>query len=185
MPTDPPVRTDAPEHADPRIRRTREHVLNVTRELLMERKSALTLSLVAERARVSRQTLYKHWATIENVIADTVVVSRTRSQSDYEGLEVKARAELFFREIVETLNPAMASASATIIAALHYDRNAGYAFRRIDTGLFEAFTEAVGPVSHDQYIELCSPVVMTVLALGTVSDQMIASLGDRAAQLIR
>jgi AcrR family transcriptional regulator len=44
------------------VERTRRHVLAVARELLPEVGPAgLTYSLLAERAGVTRQTLYRHW----------------------------------------------------------------------------------------------------------------------------
>ena len=185
MATDPPVREPASESVDPRIRRTREHVLSTTRQLLDERQGALTLSIVAERAMVARQTLYKHWGTIENLIADTIVVTRTRDLSEYAGLDARARAELFLTEVTEVVDPTVGSAAAAMIAALHYDRNAGKAFAKVDRALFEAFVTSVGPVSHDQFIEIVGPALMMLLPRGEVSPQMISSLAERAAQFIR
>lgn len=178
-PTPQPVRGST----DPRIVRTREHVLKTTRELLVAREP-LTFSLLAERARVSRQTLYTHWGTIENVIAETIVVGRTKSHSEYEGLPARQRADLFLREIVETLDPAMATATAAILAALHHDDDASDAFDRINYGLYEAFLESVGEVTHDQFVEIVSPVLMKLLPRGSVSDEMIASLAERAEQFL-
>ena len=55
-----PYRT--PDAANPRVRRTRERILAAARELLSEVGPAgLTYSLLAERAGVTRQTLYRHW----------------------------------------------------------------------------------------------------------------------------
>jgi AcrR family transcriptional regulator len=55
-----PYRT--PDAANPRVRRTRERILAAARELLAEVGPAgLTYSLLAERAGVTRQTLYRHW----------------------------------------------------------------------------------------------------------------------------
>lgn len=169
---------------DPRVRRTREHILGVTRELLVERKGALTFSQVAERALVARQTLYTHWGTIENLIADTIVLSRTRTPDQYAGLDARSRAELFLTEMTEVVDPAVASATASMIAALHYDKNAGTAFAKVANGLFEAFTADVGEVSHDQFIEIVGPILMMMLPGAQVSRQMILSLAERAAQFI-
>jgi len=55
-----PYRT--PDAANPRVRRTRERILAAARELLAEVGPAgLTYSVLAERAGVTRQTLYRHW----------------------------------------------------------------------------------------------------------------------------
>jgi AcrR family transcriptional regulator len=55
-----PYRT--PDAANPRVQRTRERILAAARELLSEVGPAgLTYSLLADRAGVTRQTLYRHW----------------------------------------------------------------------------------------------------------------------------
>ena len=55
-----PYRT--PDAANPRVRRTRMRILAAARELLSEVGPAgLTYSVLAERAGVTRQTLYRHW----------------------------------------------------------------------------------------------------------------------------
>jgi AcrR family transcriptional regulator len=184
MATDSVVPGTAAESIDPRVKRTREHVLRVTRELLNERQGALTLSLVAERAMVARQTLYTHWGTIENLIADSVVLTRTRTPEEYAGLDVRSRAELFLTELVEVVDEPVAAAVSSMMAALHYDTNAAKAFYTVDQALFAAFLSDVGPVSHDQFVEIVAPVLMRILPRGPVSRQMIISLAERAAQFI-
>lgn len=170
---------------DPRVLRTREHIIGVTRELLIEYRGAISFSLVAERGQVARQTLYTHWGTIEALIADTIVLSRTRTSSDYVGLDASDRAELFFTEFMETMKPGIVIAAATIVAALHYDKNAGRAYVRLESALFEIFLECVGPISHDQFIELASPIVFTTISGGVPSPQLLASLAERATQFLR
>ena len=52
----------APDAGNPRVRRTRDRVLAAARELLAETGPAgLSYSVLAERAGVTRQTLYRHW----------------------------------------------------------------------------------------------------------------------------
>jgi len=52
----------APDTDNPRVRRTRDRILAAARDLLSEAGPAgLTYSLLAERAGVTRQTLYRHW----------------------------------------------------------------------------------------------------------------------------
>jgi AcrR family transcriptional regulator len=54
----------APDAGNPRVRRTRDRILAAARNLLSEAGPAgLTYSLLAERAGVTRQTLYRHWPT--------------------------------------------------------------------------------------------------------------------------
>ena len=56
--------------ADPRITRTKEHVLTVVHELLQQPGAEITFSTIALAAKVSRRTLYTHWGTVEAVVAD-------------------------------------------------------------------------------------------------------------------
>ena len=55
---------------DPRILRTRVHILEVLRELLARPGEEITFTTLALRARVSRRTLYTHWGTVEAAVAD-------------------------------------------------------------------------------------------------------------------
>ncbi|WP_229899233.1 TetR/AcrR family transcriptional regulator, partial [Streptomyces capoamus] len=58
-----------PDPSNPRVRRTRDRVLVVARELLADvGPTALTYSLLAERGKVTRQTLYRHWPTREALL---------------------------------------------------------------------------------------------------------------------
>lgn len=184
MPSDSRQAHAEPAYMDPRVQRTREHIINVTRDLLIEQRGRLSFSQVAERAHVARQTLYTHWGSIEALIADTIVLSRTHTTSDYVGLDAHARAELFFTEFMETMQPGIILATAAIVSALHYDKNAGRAYVRLESALFGVFTECVGPISHDQFIELASPIVFTTISGGIPSPQLLASLTERATQFL-
>ncbi|HEX2096024.1 MAG TPA: TetR/AcrR family transcriptional regulator [Solirubrobacterales bacterium] len=57
--------SDPRRYGDPK---TRQRILDVTRELLVERGSALRLQEVANRARVSRQGLYLHFGDRQHLI---------------------------------------------------------------------------------------------------------------------
>ncbi|MGV8911483.1 MAG: TetR/AcrR family transcriptional regulator [Rhodoglobus sp.] len=183
-PSDRNSPSPASAHVDPRIQRTREHVLRVTRDLLEERKGPLTLSALADRAKVTRQTLYTHWGTIDNVVADTIVLARPRNRSHYEALDSRSRAELFLNELVDTLDPAMSGAIASIIGALQYDEAAGSSFGKVDDDLFTEFIAVVGPITHDQFVELTGPIVISIIAGGTASRELVLSLAERAAQFL-
>src|SRR5580698_11636140 len=67
-----PYRT--PDAANPRVRRTRDRILAAARELLAETGPAgLTYSLLAERAGVTRQTLYRHWPSRSGLLVDLIL----------------------------------------------------------------------------------------------------------------
>jgi hypothetical protein len=63
-----------PTPGHPRVERTRSHILTVARELLPEvGPVGLTYSLLADRAEVTRQTLYRHWPTRAALLVDLVL----------------------------------------------------------------------------------------------------------------
>ena len=176
--SEPPVRTD------PRIRRTRLHVLEIAREMLNEHSEALTFTAVAERAFVARQTLYKHWGSIENLIAETIVVARVGKDTDYEGLDAKQRTTMFLERTTQQIDAGMASAIAAIIAAASYEPDSRRALGKLDASLFEMFSSSVGTVTHDQFIELVAPVMYLIISGGPVSPGLISSLAERSSQLL-
>ncbi|MEO9220988.1 MAG: helix-turn-helix domain-containing protein, partial [Mycobacteriaceae bacterium] len=66
------TKVDAAGHAG--VRRTKARVLTAARELLPETGAAgLTYSLLAQRAGVTRQTLYRHWPSREQLLAELVL----------------------------------------------------------------------------------------------------------------
>ncbi|MCU1412927.1 MAG: transcriptional regulator [Microbacteriaceae bacterium] len=183
LPTDASV-TEPAVRTDPRIRRTRLHVLDVAREMLNEHSEALTFTAVAERAFVARQTLYKHWGSIENLIAETVVVARVGNDTDYEGLTTQQKTLMFLERLGEQIDAGMASAIAAIIAAASYEPDSRRALGKLDTSLFDMFRSSVGPVTHDQFIEIVAPVMYLIVSGGEVTPGLVASIADRSAQLL-
>ena len=64
----------APDTENPRVRRTRDRMLAAARELLAETGPAgLTYSVLAERAGVTRQTLYRHWPAKSGLLVDLIL----------------------------------------------------------------------------------------------------------------
>src|SRR5271169_3507010 len=67
-----PYRT--PDAGNPRVQRTRNRILAAARELLAEAGPAgLTYSVLAERAGVTRQTLYRHWPARAGLLTDLIL----------------------------------------------------------------------------------------------------------------
>ncbi|MES2169980.1 MAG: helix-turn-helix domain-containing protein [Actinomycetota bacterium] len=168
---------------DPRVRRTRRQVLAVTRELLNEHRGILTFSQVADRAGVARQTLYKHWGTIESLIVDTIVIGRIGTYDDYDGLNIEQRAQLFFGRLVLEVDQGMAAAAAAIISVKGYEQDARDAYERLDRNFYEMFRALVAPVDHDQFIQLVTPILYLVMASSPVNAALLDSLAERTVML--
>src|ERR1700733_11034029 len=63
-----------PDPGNPRVQSTRDRILAAARELLAETGPAgLTYSLLAERAGVTRQTLYRHWPARSGLLVDLIL----------------------------------------------------------------------------------------------------------------
>src|SRR6202046_5852491 len=70
-----------PHPATPRVQRPRHRILAVARDLLPEvGPTGLSYSLLAERAGVTRQTLYRHWPTRAALLVDLIL---TGPEADY------------------------------------------------------------------------------------------------------
>lgn len=60
-------------HVDPRVVRSRAKVLDAARELLLDGGvGALTIEAVVQRSGVARSTIYRHWPTRTDVLADAI-----------------------------------------------------------------------------------------------------------------
>ena len=68
--------------SDPRIARTKEHVLGVLRELMSRTGEEITLSSLAAEARVSRRTIYTHWGTVECAVAEAMFGETESAESN-------------------------------------------------------------------------------------------------------
>jgi AcrR family transcriptional regulator len=65
---------DRPISTDPRVERTRALVLHHARELLSEYGyGGFTYAALSARARVTRQTIYRHWPTREVLLRDMLL----------------------------------------------------------------------------------------------------------------
>jgi AcrR family transcriptional regulator len=59
------------DEIDPRIERSRDHVLTATIDLLREvGYGALTIEAIAARSGVAKSTIYRHWSTKATIVAD-------------------------------------------------------------------------------------------------------------------
>jgi AcrR family transcriptional regulator len=62
-----------PNETDPRFTRSREAILNAARELLLESgPTAVTHAQVADRAKVGRATVYRHWPQAEPLLLEAM-----------------------------------------------------------------------------------------------------------------
>lgn len=162
--------------ADPRIERTRLHVLTVTRKMLSERTGEpLTFSRLAEEAQVSRRTLYTHWGTVERVIGEAIAMHSREFEFDSTGM---APREILRRLLVdkrERLNdPVSHLALTSLVAQASSDNKAAEVLAAMNTDRLEVYSELLGTLTHNKFSQIVGPLYFTSIVLGEdITDELI------------
>lgn len=161
-----PADRDAEADEDPRVARTRQHVLSTARELLAEAgPAALTHTALSARARVSRQTLYRYWPTPEDLVADLV---RRRAALPVEpGADVAAVIGAYVRSLAAAFDdPAVHGAYALLMSAAVGDRAMAGVLHEVKESRRAALNEQLAPwgceVSTDEFAMVVGPVIYLV-----------------------
>jgi len=162
---------------DPRIERTRVHVLSIARQMLVERSGdPLTFSRLAERAQVSRRTLYTHWGTIERVIAEAVAEPDASQDINPVGLTKRE----IVREILNLtrdrlVDPVTHVALTSLVSQAAIDDNAAEALALMGTARLEEHQNLLGlSITRQQYSKIVGPLYYSQLILGEqLSDEFI------------
>lgn len=165
---------------DPRVQRTRLHVLTTAREMLVERSGeALTLTRLATKAQVSRRTLYTHWGTIEAVISDAVALQQDSAELDPAGLTARERLRLYLYSVRDRLHePVTNVAIAALVNQAARDNRSTEPLTVMSEWPISKFHAFVGPISEDDYAILLGPLflsefVMRVPASPELMDTLI------------
>jgi len=178
------ITMNKPRESDPRVARTRVHVLSTAREMLGERHDGITFSTLAARAEVSRRTLYTHWGTIEGLLADTILPDQVGSASDYDGLNLSERLTLFYSRFSDAISKEVASGVAHLLWASQYDPTSMRTMARIGSAVQAIFVERVAPLTEDQYDLLIAPIIFARMTRASVSPTLISTLIQLGAQLL-
>jgi AcrR family transcriptional regulator len=167
--------------ADPRIQRTRTHVLAVARRLLSEPAStALTFTVLSVAAQVSRRTLYTHWGSIDGVISEAVSYEFVEAPAVLDGLEGAARIAGFLRLVRDRMAaPITAVAVSGLIAKAHHDPAAAEALREMSARGRQEFSTHVEPITADQYEVVIGPIFHAeYIARATMTDDQLIQLAN-------
>lgn len=118
---------------DPRARRSRAASLAAATELLVEGgPERVTHAAVAERARVGRATVYRHWPDLQTLLLDTLAAD-TRPLLTLDDSPVRDQLVTTLEQQADWLNqPVSTSIIATIIERAERDEGA----RRIREEMF-------------------------------------------------
>lgn len=157
----PSLRRPTPGH--PRVERTRGLILAVARDLLTEVGPAgLTYSLLAERAGVTRQTLYRHWPTRAALLVDVILTGPEVGYPE-PGTDPRRVATAWLTSLRAGMkDQATRTAVLTVTAQADFDPDSAEALRRISADRLAAFNLLLAPsgrqITADEYALLVGPV---------------------------
>jgi AcrR family transcriptional regulator len=167
---------------DPRVERTKLHVLEHARRLLAaEGPAAVTYSELAECARVTRQTLYRHWPTREALFVDLVIEQSMDGMPD-GGATPEQIVGKFLHALRDDMNdPAHAGPLVALIAQADFqptcDSALGHVVVNVCAALNELLASSDYSVSPDDYARLCGPVIFKrFVAREQVTDEFLDTL---------
>ena len=178
-----PYRT--PDAANPRVRRTRERILAAARELLSEVGPAgLTYSLLAERAGVTRQTLYRHWPARPALLLSLILEGADGGYPE-PGPDPVAVAAAWLASLRDGLaDRGRRMAVLGVAAQADTDPDSAQALAQLNDYGLAALNELLQPsgvaISADEYALLTGPVQARIFFERVpVSDAFIAAVVDR------
>ena len=153
-----------PTPGHPRVERTRRHVLAVARELLPEVGPAgLTYSLLAERAGVTRHTLYRHWPARAALLVDLILAGNSSGYPE-PGSDPRAVATAWLTSLRGGLGDRAArTAVLAVTAQADVDPDSAQALVRLGADRLAAFNQLLAPsglqVGAEEYAMLVGPVL--------------------------
>jgi AcrR family transcriptional regulator len=178
-----PYRT--PDAANPRVQRTRERILAAARELLSEVGPAgLTYSLLAERAGVTRQTLYRHWAARPALLLSLILEGADGGYPE-AGPDPAAVAAAWLASLRDGLaDRGRRIAVLGVAAQADTDPDSAQALAQLNDYGLTALNELLRPsgvaISADEYALLTGPVQARIFFERVpVSDAFITAVVDQ------
>ena len=152
---------------DPRVERTREHVLTCARALLAEYGAdGVTFSSVGKAARVARQTLYRHWSTREQLIADVLIAASDLGRPIQAEKTPEAHLRTFLYKVRERITaPAIESATTLLMAHATSDPGSAITLKAMIEDRMAALRTGWGPLSEDEYALIVGPCMLQLLVL--------------------
>jgi len=160
-----PYRT--PDVANPRVQRTRDRVLAAARNLLAEAGPAgLTYSALAERAGVTRQTLYRHWPARSGLLVDLILEGAGDGYPE-PGTDPAKVAAAWLASLRGGLrDQARRAAVLAVTAQADTDPDCAQALTSLTADRLAALNELLGPsgtqVAPDEYALLTGPVLARI-----------------------
>lgn len=141
----------------------------------------MTYSDLAARARVTRQTLYRHWPTREALFVDLALDGAASGMPDGSGPPEAVVADFLRGMRAGMDNPSNAAPLTALIAQADHDPTSHNALMEIVADVRAALNNVLEPsgvmLDAEQYARLCGPVLFQrFFAREPVSDQLIEQL---------
>jgi AcrR family transcriptional regulator len=175
-----PYRT--PDPGNPRVQSTRDRILAAARELLAETGPAgLTYSLLADRAGVTRQTLYRHWPARSGLLVDLILEGPDGGYPEPGADPAMVAAEWLASLRAGMRDPARRAAVLAVTAQADTDPDSAQALAQLMTDRLAAFNDLLKPsgtqVTAEEYTVLSGPVLARVFFdRAEITDEFIASV---------
>jgi AcrR family transcriptional regulator len=160
-----PVHRRQPALSNPRVQRTRARILGIARELLPEVGPAgLTYALLAERAGVTRQTLYRHWPTRAALLVALILEGPAYGDYPEPGGDVRTVVTAWLTSLRDGNNePVTRAAVLAVTAQADHDPDSAQALVGIIEDRRADLNRLLGPagvqVSDDEFTRLYGPVL--------------------------
>ncbi|MGW3008271.1 TetR/AcrR family transcriptional regulator [Streptomyces sp. NPDC001219] len=188
-----PLHRRPPTQSNPRVQRTRQRVLTVARELLPEvGPTGLTYALLAERAEVTRQTLYRHWPNRAALLFDLILEGPDLGNYPEPGSDVRTVATDWLKSLRDGISqPAVRTAVLAVTAQADHDPDSAQALLRIGQDRLAALNTLLEPsgiqINGAEYTLLYGPVLarlfldrsrVTDAFIDTTVTQWLSTLDD-------
>ena len=179
-----------PDPGNPRVQRTRDRILAAAGDLLAEAGPAgLTYSLLAERAGVTRQTLYRHWPSRSRLLVDLILEGSGGGLESggypEPGADPAAVAAAWLGSLRAGISdPARRAAGLAVTAQADTDPDSAAALAQLTADRIAALNEVLRPsgiqVEPEEYALLSGPVLARIFfERGEVTDGFIESVVAR------
>jgi len=170
-----------PDPGNPRVQSTRDRILVAARELLAETGPAgLTYSLLADRAGVTRQTLYRHWPARSGLLVDLILDGSDGGYPEPGADPAVVAAEWLASLRAGMRDPARRAAVLAVTAQADTDPDSAQALAQLLADRLAAFNDLLKPsgiqVTAEEYTLLSGPVLARVVFdRAEVTDEFIWS----------
>ena len=170
-----------PDSGNPRVQSTRDRILVAARELLAETGPAgLTYSLLADRAGVTRQTLYRPWPARSGLLVDLILEGSDGGYPEPGADPAVVAAEWLASLRAGMRDPARRAAVLAVTAQADTDPDSAQALAQLLADRLAAFNDLLKPsgiqVTAEEYTLLSGPVLARVIFdRAEVTDEFIAS----------